>query len=278
MNAAARQFAAWGVRTARRFAAHGMPVYAGALTYRGLLALVPLALVFLWLVRVFGVEGSLPRLTGALRHLQSDEGSGVSLTGLLSVGAVVGGWSLFMGARLLMRALNVAHEVEESRPPAVRFALALVLLPSLAFVVALAAALLALASRIANWAGELVGTGALVDLLESWLRFPVALGVVGLAVAALYRVGPSVRPAWRAVAVASALAVGLWVATTLGFALALRYLLDYGATYGSLGAAVGLVVYLRLCAFVVLLGAEVSATADAFPLGPRRSRCGRVGR
>lgn len=263
MNPRVRRLSAWGVRTARRFTAHGMTVYAGALTYRGLLALVPLALVFLWLVGAFGLEGSLPQLTDALRRLRPDEADGASLARLLSFGAAVGAWSLFMGGRLLMRALNAAHEVEETRHPAVRFAFSLVFLPALALLVALATALLALASRLASWVGGLVGTGAAVDLLASWLRFPLALGVVGLAVAVVYRFGPSARPSWRAVATAAALAVGLWAGATLGFTFALRYVLDYGATYGSLGAAVALLVYLRLCMLVVLLGAEVSAAVGA---------------
>ena len=107
MNENVRRLAAWGVRIARRFVAHGMPVYAGALTYRGLLALVPFALVFLWLIGAFGLEGSLPRLTGVLRRLRPG-GSDVSLTGLLSAGALVGAWAISAGARLLMRALNIA--------------------------------------------------------------------------------------------------------------------------------------------------------------------------
>lgn len=34
---------------------------------------------------------------------------------------------------------------------------------------------------------------------------------------------------------------------------------DYGVTYGSLGTAIGLLLYLYLCASVVLLGSEINA-------------------
>jgi membrane protein len=45
----------------------------------------------------------------------------------------------------------------------------------------------------------------------------------------------------------------------VGFSFYLANFANYGVTYGSLGAAVGLLFYLYLCASVVLLGAEVNA-------------------
>ena len=55
------------------------------------------------------------------------------------------------------------------------------------------------------------------------------------------------------------LAVVLWAISSVGFSFYLANFADYGVTYGSLGAAVGLLFYLYLCASVVLLGAEVNA-------------------
>jgi membrane protein len=53
--------------------------------------------------------------------------------------------------------------------------------------------------------------------------------------------------------------VVLWAISSVGFSFYLANFADYGVTYGSLGAAVGLLFYLYLCASVVLLGAEVNA-------------------
>lgn len=269
--------AGWGLLTLRRFTAHGMTVYAAALAYRGLLALIPLALFVLALLALFGIEGSLPRLTAALLRLRPQPDApapgALPLGGLLSAGAIVGAWSMSMGARLLMRALNAAHEVEETRRPVARLAFSLVFLPALAGVTVLATVLLLVTSRVIAWTAGWLGVGALVEFLGSWLRVPSAFALLGLAVSAVYYFGPSVRPPLRAVAAGAALAVACWGATSLAFSLAVSTVLDYGATYGSLGAAVALLVYLNLSAAVLLFGAEVSALAGyRSPAGVRGTR------
>jgi membrane protein len=57
----------------------------------------------------------------------------------------------------------------------------------------------------------------------------------------------------------AALSVVLWAISSVGFSIYLANFADYGVTYGSIGAAVGLLFYLYLCASVVLLGAELNA-------------------
>jgi membrane protein len=57
----------------------------------------------------------------------------------------------------------------------------------------------------------------------------------------------------------AALCMMLWAISSVGFPFCLANFADYGVTYGSIGAAVGLLFYLYLCASVVLLGAELNA-------------------
>jgi membrane protein len=55
------------------------------------------------------------------------------------------------------------------------------------------------------------------------------------------------------------LCVVLWTISSVIFSFYLANFATFGVTYGSLGAAVGLLFYLYLCASVVLLGAELNA-------------------
>jgi membrane protein len=70
---------------------------------------------------------------------------------------------------------------------------------------------------------------------------------------------PNARQRFRSVVPGAALSVVLWAISSVGFSIYLANFADYGATYGSIGAAVGLLFYLYLCASVVLLGAELNA-------------------
>ena len=53
-----------------------------------------------------------------------------------------------------------------------------------------------------------------------------------------------------------------WIVASVGFSFYLANFADYGATYGSMGAAIGLLLYLYITAFVVLLAGEINATVS----------------
>jgi membrane protein len=61
----------------------------------------------------------------------------------------------------------------------------------------------------------------------------------------------------------------LWAISSVGFSFYLANFANYGVTYGSIGAAVGLLFYLYLCASVVLLGAELNAAIYHQPTDTR---------
>lgn len=262
----------FAVAVVRSFVEHGMTVYAAALAYRGLVALVPFALIVLALFEWLGIGDPLRRLPGTLLRLWPERGGqgARSVGGLLSAGVVVVIWSTATGARLLMRALNTAHQVKEGRPLVRRFAFSLVFLPAVAVVTALATVLLLLTSQVVDGIGGWLGIRPVLEFLGSRLRFPAALALLGLAIGAVYRLGPSVRPSYGPVAAGAALTVVLWAASSAGFAWAVSTVLDYGSMYGSLGAAVALLVYLHLSGLVLMLGAEVSAELQRWGAdGPR---------
>jgi membrane protein len=263
-DATSRRIAGLVRLMAIRFFAQGMTVYAAALAYRGILALVPFALLFLALIGLLGIEGSLPRLTALLVRLRGPRGeggaaAGVPLEGLISLGAIVGVWSMATGARLFIRALNAAHAVDETRTPLARGVLSAVFLPALAALTVAATVLLLATSQLLSWAASWVGMAPIIAVLGSWLRMPLAMLVIAGTVAAAYRYAPSEKPPLRAVAAGAGVAVVLWTLASSAFAFVLSTFLDYGSTYGGLGAAVALLVYLHISAVVLLVGAQVSA-------------------
>src|SRR5215218_1597237 len=286
-----------GKRSIRAFFfEHPMGTYAAALAYRGLFGLFPFVLILVVIVRALGFPDFFDRamdkadaqssryvphqlepvvepareqvqpLLGMIERAEKQAGSK-----LLFFGVAVALWSVSAVARTLTEALNVAFQVAETRRWWKLLVLSLAFGPVLAFVIIVSIALMLIGPQLVGGIAELVNLDELFVRLWGWLRFPVALLLLAVVLSVVYRFGPNARQRYRSVIPGAALSVVLWAISSAGFSFYLANFADYGVTYGSIGAAVGLLFYLYLCASVVLLGAEFNA-AIYYPLTDRRSK------
>jgi membrane protein len=273
-----------GDRSIRKFFEHRMSTYAAALAYRGLFGLFPFVLILVLLAGALGLSGSFERMIEEARSEPSrqvpqqlepvvvqgreqiqplkrmiDQAEERAAGELLFFGVAVALWSTSALARTLTEAFNVAYGITESRPGWKRFALTSAFGPVLALMVIVSVGLMLIGPRLVEGIAELVGLDKVFVILWRWLRFPVALSLLAVVVSLVYRYGPDAKQRFRSVGLGAVLAVVLWAISSVGFSFYLANFANYGVTYGSLGAAVGLLFYLYLCASVVLLGAEVNA-------------------
>jgi membrane protein len=177
---------------------------------------------------------------------------------LLSVGALVTLYAAATGMSSLMKAMNRAYGVRESRPLALRIVLAAVLtvLGGVAIVISFAVIV----------GGTLI-THRLVDhagLREIWpwltlLRWPLAFALLVLGVSAVLRRAPNFRTPWRwAVLAATAFAL-TWILTTYAFGVYVATFASYDATYGALAGVIVLMLWFYLTSFVLVCAAELAA-------------------
>jgi membrane protein len=178
---------------------------------------------------------------------------------LLFFGVAVALWSVSAVARTLTEAFNVAYQVAETRRWWKQLVLSLAFGPILALVVIVSVALMLVGPQLVGSIAALVDLDELFVRLWGWLRFPVALLLLAVVLSVVYRFGPNAKQRFRSVVPGAALSVVLWAISSVGFSFYLANFANYGVTYGSLGAAVGLLFYLYLCASVVLFGAELNA-------------------
>src|SRR5215208_4790377 len=274
-----------GERSIRAFfIEHPMATYAAALAYRGLFGLFPFVLILVVLVGALGFPDFFDRamdqaraqssryvpqqlepvvepareqvkpLLGMIERAEKQAGGK-----LLFFGVAVALWSVSAVARTLTEAFNVAYQVAETRHWWKQLVLSLAFGPVLALAVIVSVALMLIGPQLVGSIAELVGLDELFVRLWGWLRFPVALLLLAVVLSVAYRFGPNARQRLRSVVLGAALAVVLWAISSVGFSFYLANFANYGVTYGSLGAAVGLLFYLYLCASVVLFGAELNA-------------------
>ena len=156
--------------------------------------------------------------------------------------------------------MHRAYEVEEARPFVLRYVVAvgLTLLGTIgviaSFVTIIGGAMLIEQLVVGLGLGEASG------MILGILRWPAVFVVLTLAVAVLYRYGPSVVVPWRWIIVGASLFALGWLVATALLAFYVGNVADYGATYGSLGAVIVLMLWFYVTAALLTLGAVVTAT------------------
>jgi membrane protein len=108
-----------------------------------------------------------------------------------------------------------------------------------------------------------VGLSDSGDLLLRIGRWPAMYLLLTLALAVVYRYGPSREaPQWRWITWGSAIAALLWLGASGLFSWYAANFGNFNETYGSLGAVVGFMTWLWISAIVILLGAEIDAELE----------------
>jgi membrane protein len=97
------------------------------------------------------------------------------------------------------------------------------------------------------------------EWLSRLIRYALAFGATVLVTASLYYFGPYRQQRWRFVWPGAIVATLLWLAATTGFAWYARNIAHYNVMYGSIGAAIALLVWMYVLAFVALVGCEFNA-------------------
>jgi membrane protein len=108
-----------------------------------------------------------------------------------------------------------------------------------------------------------VGLGGATEMVIKIARWPALLIVVTLALAFLYRYGPSrEKPQWRWITWGSAGAAVSWLVVSILFSWYAENFGSYNETYGSLGAIIAFMFWIWLSIIVVLIGAELNAETE----------------
>jgi membrane protein len=174
-------------------------------------------------------------------------------------GLAVALWSANAGMKAIIDALNVVYDEKEKRS-----FVKLNLLSLLFTLIAILSLMIALAAVvIAPIVFSAVGLSSLWSLAIAVLRWPLLLVLAAMALAAIYRYGPSRAEArWQWLSVGSGAAAIGWLITSALFSWYIGHFGAYNATYGSLGAAVGMMMWMWISAIVILLGGELNAEIE----------------
>jgi membrane protein len=179
--------------------------------------------------------------------------------GLVSIGILGAIWAASSGVGTIMKAMNRAYEVKETRSRWKRYGLA-VGLTLLGGLFMIGGTLLLLGGQ---WFGlevaERLGFEGTAATAFALMRWPLVLVCLMAALAFLYWAAPNVQLPFKWITPGAVLATFAWVVMTLGFGVYVANFGSYNATYGALAGVVIALFYLYLTSFVLLAGAELNA-------------------
>jgi membrane protein len=241
------------------FRRHRLNVYAAAIAFRVLVAVIPFSLFALGLVGLLDLSELWVRHVGPWVQ----ERTSIPLFTLLddtvnqvlthrqafwvTAGLALTLWEVSSAVRAAMEALDRVYEVRRRRPWRVRMAISLAL-------GALVGALVLGALAVLAVGGAVVGGASLL-----W-RIPLAALLLGAAVWATVRWAPSKRRPVRWVSFGSATTILAWLVCAGGYGLWVTQISSAGSAFGSLAAAFVLVVFVYVSSIAFMVGVVIDAS------------------
>jgi membrane protein len=168
-------------------------------------------------------------------------------------------WSANAGMKSLFDALNLVYNEPEKRSFVWLNIISLIFTVLTILFALVAMGVMVVVPIVLNF----IGLGGVTEMVIKIARWPALLIVVTLALAVLYRYGPSrEKPQWRWITWGSAVAAVSWLVISILFSWYAENFGNYNKTYGSLGAIIAFMFWIWLSIIVMLIGAELNAETE----------------
>ena len=266
--------------TVKDFIESDLQGMAAEMAYHLLFSLLPLLIFFTALSgeigRRIGTGDIVDQLTNWLRTSANLPASTIDVVlvpieevldsqtgGLLSIGALVALWSGKNAIMALMKGLNVAYSVEESRPWYISWPIAVGLTILLALAGIVGSVFTVLSSGLGRWIAVRLQIELFWETVWQWLRLPLVAVILCIIVSFFYWAGPNRRARYEFITIGSIFTVLMWGVVTMLLGLYFQYLASYVIAYGVLGGLLGFLFWLNLMTLVLLLGGQLNAVIKA---------------
>ena len=250
-------------------AAHGT-TYARALGHSSLLTLIPGVIAVIGLIAVFDLDGFARVLEDAAASFAPGPAGSILTQALESAtpsagpSAVVVGlagmlFSGTVGMTHLERAADRLYGVEEDRSPRERLGLALMLASTVEVMLMIGLGVIVAGGSIGEGSDGGAGSG-----LWSFVRWPVGVGLVAIAMTIIFRLVPNRRqPQFSWLLSGTTVSVIAWVAATIVLGLVYEHASMLGDAFAPLIGVVALLVWAYATGLAVLFGLAFAAQLEA---------------
>lgn len=188
-----------------------------------------------------------------LSPLANADQSSLGIATLVSFALVL--WTMSGGIQNLIKATNIAYEVEETRKFIKLRLLSLAL--SVAFI--LFGALILVLLLMQGDALQAIGLPSQISDLFPILRWPLLVVVISVVLSIVYRYAPNRRqPRWSWVSWGATAATIIWLLGTALFFFYVQHFGNFNKSYGTFASIIILMTWFNLSSLIVLVGAQVN--------------------
>ena len=181
---------------------------------------------------------------------------------LLSLGILGTIWTASRGSAALIKAINRAYGITESRSFFTLNAIGILSTFALALVIIFSLSLLIFGRYLALLAFQRIGMEEFFYALLPFLRFSISLLIIFCMFSFLYLYAPDCRLHFCDIYPGAIFATLSWLAASQLFAYYVNNFGNFSRTYGSLGGIIVFLVWLYISSSIVLLGAEINAVSN----------------
>jgi YihY family inner membrane protein len=250
-------------------AAHGT-TYARAIGHSSLLTLIPAVIAVIGLVAVFDLRGFGGVLEDAATSFAPGPAGSILTQALETARPSAGPSALFVGIAGMLfsgtvgmthleRAADRIYGVEEDRSPRERLGLALILAATVEVLLMIGLGVIVAGGSIGEGSDGGVGSG-----LWSFVRWPVGVGLVAIAMTIIFRVVPNRhQPQFSWLLSGTTVSVTAWVAATILLGLVYEHASLLGDAFGPLIGVIALLVWAYATGLAVLFGLAFAAQLEA---------------
>ncbi|MGF2615059.1 YihY/virulence factor BrkB family protein [Rossellomorea vietnamensis] len=250
---------------------------AAQLAYFFLLSLFPLLIFMVTLIPYLPVEqGDIlnvirdfaPGETMDMIQSTLDEVMSNRNTGLLSFSIIATVWSASNGMNAIVKSLNDAYEVEETRSFIVTRLMSIVLTIAMIFVFVIALLLPVFGRQIGLFLFSQFGFSDQFLTIWGAIRWAISPIILFIVFVGLYFIAPSKKIKCLSAVPGAVFAALGWVGASLAFSYYVSNFGNYSATYGSIGGIIVLMIWFYLTGIIIMIGGHINAIMNV-----KKSEC-----
>lgn len=181
---------------------------------------------------------------------------------LLSIGIIGTIWSASNGLNAIIRALNKAYEVKESRSFVVARGMAIVFTFAMIIVFIIALLLPVFGKQIGVFLFAKFGLSSQFLAFWNMMRWFLSALIIFIVFLVLYWIAPNKKFKCIDATPGAIFATASWLIVSLGFSFYVNNFGNYSATYGSIGAVIVLMIWFYLSGIIIILGGEINALSS----------------